>query len=209
MCGNSGENRYPKRGTTLPRPGVLPYAVTMKGVVFTELLELVEAKYSLETVDAVLAKSGSTGVYTAVGTYPGEELARLLVALSAITETPMPLLLRSFGKHLFARFTSRYAHLFVGIPDCFEFMKKVDGFIHVEVRKLYPDADLPVLECAGAEDGRLIVIYRSPRRLPDLAQGLIEGCIDHFGEPISLARDDLSGGTGEVVRFTLASAAAQ
>ena len=47
------------------------------------------------------------------------------------------------------------------------------------------------------------MIYRSRRRLADLAQGLIEGCIAHFGEEVAVRREDLEGGDGEVVRFEL------
>jgi hypothetical protein len=37
----------------------------------------------------------------------------------------------------------------------------------------------------------------------DLAAGLIEGCIEHFGETIDVQREDLSGGLGTHVRFSL------
>lgn len=39
----------------------------MLGMVFTELLEMVEEVWSFEVADAVLARAGSSGVYTSVG----------------------------------------------------------------------------------------------------------------------------------------------
>jgi hypothetical protein len=48
------------------------------------------------------------------------------------------------------------------------------------------------------------VTYRSPRRLADLAEGLIHGCIAHFGDAVALERTDLpDAGADQVVRFTL------
>ncbi|MCZ7680611.1 MAG: heme NO-binding domain-containing protein [Sandaracinaceae bacterium] len=62
----------------------------MKGIVFTELLEMVEERYSLEVVDRIIerAELPSGGVYTAVGTYPHAEMGRLLRELSAATGAP-------------------------------------------------------------------------------------------------------------------------
>ncbi|MEO0814052.1 MAG: heme NO-binding domain-containing protein, partial [Myxococcota bacterium] len=43
----------------------------MKGIVFTEFLEMVEDRFGFEAVDRLVTASGSDndGVYTAVGTY--------------------------------------------------------------------------------------------------------------------------------------------
>ncbi|MFQ5771090.1 MAG: heme NO-binding domain-containing protein, partial [bacterium] len=54
-----------------------------------------------------------------------------------------------------------------------------------------------------SEQGRLSMIYSSERGLADLAEGLILGCIDHFGERIELRKEDLSDGKGKTVRFIL------
>jgi hypothetical protein len=47
------------------------------------------------------------------------------------------------------------------------------------------------------------MVYRSPRRLGDLAEGLLRGCIEHFGEEVEIRRQDLAGGPEQTVRFTL------
>jgi hypothetical protein len=176
----------------------------MKGVVFTEFLEMVEEKFSLETVDEILAKAapGHGGVYTAVGTYPAEEMVALLTALAEVSKTPPPALLHVFGEHLFGKFVKGYPGFFEGVTDPLDFLSKVDSYIHVEVRKLYPDAELPRFDATRKSDRELELVYRSPRRLSDLAYGLIVGCGKHFGVPLDIARVDTSG-TGEEVRFTI------
>ena len=56
----------------------------MKGVVFTEFLEMVEDQFGYETVDAIIVNSKvpSEGAYTAVGTYPSSEIFSLVEHLS-------------------------------------------------------------------------------------------------------------------------------
>jgi len=45
------------------------------------------------------------------------------------------------------------------------------------------------------------MVYRSSRPFADLAEGLILGCAEHFGERIAIAREALPGESG--VRFSL------
>ena len=52
----------------------------MKGLVFTEFLEMVESKFGLEVVDNIIEHSElpSGGVYTSVGTYDFNEMLSLI-----------------------------------------------------------------------------------------------------------------------------------
>jgi hypothetical protein len=181
----------------------------MKGVVFTEFLEMAEARFSLRVLDRVLTvvNPPSGGQYTSVGTYPHQELVSLLMELSKQTAIAPEALLNDFGAHLFARFVETQPIFFGAARDAFALLRSVESHIHVEVKKLYPDAELPSIVCSDGGPGRLIVTYRSPRRLADLAQGLILACGKHYGEQLSLEREDLSAGKGEIVRFTLSRAA--
>ncbi len=176
----------------------------MKGVVFTEFLEMAEERFSLEVVDGIIqrANPASGGIYTAVGTYPPAELVNLLSELSTATSTPIPVLLQEFGKHLLHRFVRGFPQFFE-VDSVFTFLQTIDSVVHVEVKKLYPEAELPSFECTPLENGQVTMTYRSPRRLADLAEGLILGSAEHFGETLAIHREDLSGGTGEIVRFTI------
>ena len=85
----------------------------MKGVVFTEFMDMVEEKFSLKTLDQMLelANVPSGGAYSSVGAYHHEEMISLVGALSQVTNIPGGTLVRTFGKHLFGRFTLIYPHL--------------------------------------------------------------------------------------------------
>jgi hypothetical protein len=176
----------------------------MKGMVFTELMELVEATWSLDMVDAIIARSQvpSGGAYTSVGTYPHEEIIALVVALSAETGITVPDLVRTFGKHLFGRFVLGYPRFFEGINSTFQFLSGIEDVIHAEVRKLYPDAELPTFEVEKRENG-LTLTYFSDHPFADLAQGLIEGCVAHFGEAIDVHREDVTDLPSAQARFVL------
>lgn len=176
----------------------------MKGMIFTEFMEMVEDTWSLDMVDALIARSqvASGGAYTSVGTYPHEEIIALISALSQETGTPVNDLVRHFGIHLFGRFAIAYPRFFKSGGDCFQFLSGIENVIHAEVRKLYPDAELPTFEVEQAP-GRLTLTYFSEHPFADLAQGLIEGCVAHFGETIEVLREATADQHGAQARFIL------
>jgi hypothetical protein len=178
----------------------------MKGVVFTEFLEMVEEKFSYELTEKIIEASDlpSGGAYTAVGTYDHGEIVQLVTHLSQETGIAIPDLLRAFGEHVFGRFAVGYPQFFKGIESSIEFMEKVDGYIHVEVRKLYPDAELPKLEYEKPAPGTLKVTYRSNRPFADLADGMISGCVAHFKDGVKVQREDVI--PGAVAVFTMTKA---
>jgi hypothetical protein len=178
----------------------------MKGVVFTEFMELVESRMGLDMLDRIIteAQLPNDGAYTSVGTYDHAELVRLVQALSNATGDSVPQLIHMFGEHLFHRFSLNYKPLFADSRNAFDFLSRIDDVIHVEVRKLYPDAELPTLPCERPTADTLVMHYSSPRGLGDLAAGLIAGCIKHFGEAIDVTRTDLpKEGALHRVRFEL------
>lgn len=177
----------------------------MKGVVFTEFLAMVEEKFSFETADRIIEASdlATDGAYSSIGTYDHTELVQLVTALSGETGVAVPDLIRAFGRHLFSRFHALYEQLFGGAQSTFDFLTNVESYVHVEVRKLYPDAELPTFECEVEDDAHMVLIYRSKRPFADLAEGLVAGCAEHFGESIDIERQDLSDGNRTHVRFQL------
>lgn len=175
----------------------------MMGMVFTELLDMVETTFSFETVDAVLLRAGVQGSYTSVGNYDDAELVALVTALSAETGTPVPALLHAYGTHLFHRFYAMYPQFFDVHADAPSFLAGLESHVHTEVRKLYPVARPPMFtfEPAPGAPGHHLE-YRSARALWQFAQGLIEACLAHYGNHHRLdGVTDLSGGAGTHVRF--------
>lgn len=176
----------------------------MKGIVFTELIEMVEQDLGIEIADRMVegAKTKNNGSYTSVGTYDHAELIQLVVSLSKETGVPVADLVRSFGKYLFARFSVLYPQFFEGITSSTQFLPLIETYIHVEVRKLYPDAELPSFD-SQIEEGVLQLTYLSSRPFADLAEGLILACVDHFDDQLEVSRTDLGERNGTNAIFTL------
>ncbi len=134
-----------------------PQAHNMKGIVFTEFIDMVESKFGFEMMDDIIESSNlpSGGIYTAVGTYDYSEMVQLVAALSQRTQIPVKTLLKTYGKHLFVVLMKDYSHFFPRIKSAFELFEQIDTHIHVEVLKLYPDAELPKFETKRIDNNTL------------------------------------------------------
>ncbi len=175
----------------------------MKGLIFTEFFELVDKKFGMEVSEQLIETSDleSGGIYTAVGTYDPQEMVSLVTNLATVTNIPVSKLLNVFGKHLWHTFWANYPMLFEGMNSTMEFLPKVNDYVHMEVQKLYPDAELPTFECEK-QDNKLIMTYHSVRNLSDLAEGLILQCIEQFGEDLQVERETIDGDLPST-RFTI------
>ena len=125
-----------------------------------------------------------------------------MLQLEIETNIPVSDLLLHFGKHLFHRFSILYAHLVAGRKDTFEFLEQIENFIHVEVKKLYPDAQLPAIDTRMVTDDVMELIYRSQRKLGYLAFGLMMGCAVYFDETIEIEMENLVEDASQV-RFII------
>lgn len=177
----------------------------MKGIIFTEFVEMVEDAHSPELADRIIQSSNlpSQGAYTSVGTYDHAEIIELVRRLSEETHVATEELLRTFGAHLFSRFVTLYPEFFEDTTTAFDFLERIEDHIHAEVKKLYSDAELPTFSTRELGREGMEMRYESRRPFAYLAHGLIEGCIRHFGEQVSVSMEDLSTEGRVVARFRL------
>lgn len=176
----------------------------MKGIVFTEFMDMVESTFGYETVDQIIDDSNleSNGIYTAVGTYDHAEIVALLTNLSKRTKVDPQVLLKQFGGYLFNTFLRTYPQFFADSKNSIEFLQSIDNYIHVEVLKLYPDAKLPSFNSEVQEDGSLVMTYYSERKMSALAAGLIEKSIEHFDDPYTMTLEMVKE-DGSIAKFTI------
>lgn len=176
----------------------------MKGVVFCELFELVENQFGYELVDRLidLCELENDGAYTRVGTYSCSELLTIVTALSKETGMPIPDLVKVFGGHLFGKFFADNEETLKSYRNTFDLLVAVEDIIHVEVRKLWDNVELPSFEYERPDSKNLVMTYNSTRPFADLCEGLILACIEHYQESISVRREDLKD-DGTRARFFL------
>jgi heme-NO-binding protein len=157
----------------------------MKGVVFNLLEQLVARDYGEETWDALLDASDLDGVYTSLGSYPDEDLMKLVGAAADELDMSSDQVTRWLGRNALPLFAVRYPQLFEPHDSTRSFALTLNEIIHPEVRKLYPGADVPEFDFA-TRDGVLVMGYRSPRKLCAFAEGLLHGAADHYGERLTI-----------------------
>lgn len=176
----------------------------MKGIVFTEFLDLVENRFGLETVDEIIQKSKlpSNGVYTAIGTYAFSEMLTLVYNLSEKTELSIDALLHVYGLHFFSVIERDYPGILATYSNPMSLLSSVESHIHLEVRKIYPDAELPRFEVVEQIGNKLTLLYYSSRCMYAFGLGLMEKAFEHYGRNASITTQKLNE-SGSEVKFVI------
>src|SRR5262249_54985258 len=100
------------------------------------------------------------------------------------------------------RLAALYPGFLVGARSALPFIAGFQAAIHDEIQKLHPDSEVPQIRCTSRGADRLELVYRSPRRLGDLAEGLLRGCAAYFGERGARDGVEARGPAGKRVRST-------
>ena len=176
----------------------------MKGIVFTEFLDLVEDKFGLEMVDNIINSSQleSGGVYTAVGTYKFSEMLQLLQHLSTNTKLSIDNLLLVYAEHFFSVLEESYPGLLATYKDPIEMLSSVENHIHAEVRKIYPDAELPTFVVESKTENSLVMIYKSSRAMHHFGLGLMNKTYEHFNSIATITLEKIKE-DGTEVKFII------
>jgi len=161
----------------------------MQGFVLKEFLGYSGHRFGPQVVERVLSGvSLESNCRFACWKYvPPGELTQLLEGFSQQTGVSQRDLLLEFGAVMFRT----VINMPLMQPVCrtlFEFLESVESGFYTELEDLFPDVELPGLACSRIDKRTLEVVYTSPRRLGDLAEGLIRASINHFGEEVSLQR---------------------
>ena len=180
----------------------------MKGLVFTTFYEYCEEAYGPRFLDELIdaARLANDGAFTAVGTYPFSEMQKLVAGLAVKTGRSPQAVLESFGTFCFSSWVSRMPEAFEG-RTLFDILSSIDDFHENEIRKLYPDAELPTFRVENRSDNRLILAYRSEKPLSDLAMGVINGVAAYVNECIDLVSEQVVNPNERYVRITVTRAA--
>jgi hypothetical protein len=154
----------------------------MKGVIFNLAEEVISDGFGDEVWDDVLDASGLDGAFTSLGNYPDANLVSLVGAASARLGLPADEVVRTLGKGALPRLAERYPAFFTPHRSTRPFLLTLNEIIHAEVRKLYPDADVPEFGFDTSDPEWLVMHYRSHRQLCALAEGFVLGAATYYGE---------------------------
>ncbi len=162
----------------------------MKGVVFNLLEAFVVENWGEQTWEDLLdlCPLRTKEPFVGPGTYPDEDLVALAVKASEILGVPLPDALRAFGRFAFPKLGAAFPTFLEPYDNAATFLRSVESVIHVEVRKLMPEAVTPRFEYAEVGPDQLRITYRSRRQLCFFMEGLLQGVADHFGTTIAFSQ---------------------
>ncbi|MGH1441706.1 MAG: heme NO-binding domain-containing protein [Cellvibrionaceae bacterium] len=177
----------------------------MKGDVFVAFNQMVEEQMGIDCWEALLdeVQPKSGGIYTSVARYDDAELLSLISTLSEMKSIPQSVLIEGFGFYLFDELNKKHGVFTQQQPDFFGFIASIDDVIHREVKKLYPETQLPEIKCLASDDKVMQLSYQSPRKLCLLAEGLIRGSAKYYDVDYTLEHQQCMQDGHENCLFTL------
>lgn len=159
----------------------------MKGIIFNLFEDVVRRAYGDDAWDDLLEAARVDGIYTSVGSYPDSDLLKLVAAMGSARELDDDAVLRWFGRQAVPTLAERYPHFFAPYGSLRAFLLALNDIIHPEVRKIYPGAEVPQFDYLNLSSQReLRMSYRSKRRLCALAEGLISGSAEMYGQKLAV-----------------------
>ncbi|MCY1635517.1 heme NO-binding domain-containing protein [Marinifilum sp. D737] len=160
----------------------------MKGIFFTELLEMAEREYGSQAVDKIIPflEAGDHGVFNANMDYPYTQFHELINRLADEVRIAPSDLTKIYGEYLFSRLIIIYRPHFAGNSDIFEFLEQIDYFIHVKLQADFPHKGIPGFKAERISQNTFAVSYQSKYDLIDLAIGLFMGCQKFFNEDLTV-----------------------
>lgn len=161
----------------------------MKGVIFKYLEEFVVSAAGEKAWMNVVEQSEVAtpmGAYVSHGYYPDEELLAIVSTGSKLLDIPIEKLVFAFGEFLLTCFARDFPKYFEEGKNAKSFLHSVDCVIHVEVKMLYPEVELPEMDYEDPAPEVLVLQYSSARQLCILLRGLIQGVGDYFKEKIDV-----------------------
>lgn len=176
----------------------------MKGIVFTEFLEMVEGSYGLGTVDYILQNSDldSKGIYTSVGTYEFKELITLFSTLSEKINLPVDDIMYNYGKYFFTSLKNTHPEVFEEHNSAEGFLTSIEDHVYKKVKEGHPPVKPQTFTIEKNDDNQMIFVYKSTAGLYMFALGFLEKTFEHYNPSFKVTYQKLSD-KGTQVRFTV------
>ncbi|MCP4955852.1 heme NO-binding domain-containing protein [Photobacterium aquimaris] len=174
----------------------------MKGIIFTEFISIVEQNFGLDISQQMFDDANDSGIYTAVGSYDHRQLIKLIISLSNITGISPSQLQQTYGRLVFPSLLKALPIPNIEADDTLSFIRKVEQHIHLEVKKLYPDATPPKFIFNNQTQSTMTMDYHSSRCMGHVCMGLLEGCAHYFNQSLTIIMQPMNDSQNHV-RFSL------
>ena len=81
-------------------------------------------------------------------------------------------------------------------------ISSIENHIHVEVRKIYPEAELPTFTTLAKNKNSIILLYKSSRAMYSFGLGLMNKTFEHFNSKGTILMEKLND-EGTEVKFSI------
>lgn len=159
-------------------------------------------EFALRTLDeqtwgSILSTVGLDNQHFVSGQHFSDEVTLGLIgALSRELKTPVPDLMREFGR-FWISFTERSDYsdaLAMAGDDLVTFLCNLDD-LHYGIQATMPEASLPGFTVQSADDEQIELLYISERQgLETFVEGLLLGLMDKFSEPGAISHQPAEAG---------------
>jgi len=160
----------------------------MKGVINKGIQELVELKFGSEAWEEIKTRAGCEEPFFAISmNYPDELTLALVKAASEVSGLPVKTVMIEFGKFVVPNtFKEQYpAYMKLAGSTPREFLLNLDR-VHEHVTRNISDSAPPSFAFEDKPDGRILMKYKSKRKLCAVLQGLILGVGILFDEELGV-----------------------
>jgi len=160
----------------------------MHGIVFEQLREFVWRTRGADAwTELVQEVAPERRFYAPDQKYDDSELEALIAAAAAKTGATRGELLRDFGVFIAPTLADLYAPMISPQWSLLDLLEHVEETIHHAVRLDDPSAAPPQLRVERRDQQTVVVLYNSPRRMCELAIGIITGLQNRYGESVSIS----------------------
>lgn len=121
---------------------------------------------------------------------PDEDLVAVMLAVASAGGTDISSLLGAFGEFLAPGLLRIYAPLIRSDWRTLDVIEHVEQQIHTAVRLRDREAHPPYLAAQRRSPTEVHVVYTSPRRLCALAEGIVRGLAEQFGERVAVMQPE-------------------
>ncbi|WP_187143141.1 heme NO-binding domain-containing protein [Terriglobus albidus] len=158
----------------------------MKGIVFNWLEEIVTAEFDPETWEELLDQAGSDGIYASFGSYPDEEMTRLVEITAGMLGKTLVETWRWLGRRAVPLMAIHYPMSFAATNTLRDLLLSLPYTMDPESRMSNTTDIFSEFTVCEGENEALLVGYRAPINLCGLAEGLADGAAEYFGDAIEI-----------------------
>lgn len=163
----------------------------MFGTVMARLQKYIEVTHSTETWKEILEEAGfpPTKTYRILGHYPDAEWNVLIDLASRKLGVAKRELLHNLGKD-FGRYLIRtYKIMFFPSWHSLDVIEKAAPIVYKTIQLIDPNTPKNEVGCERIAPDEVVVHYKSPRRMCDYVEGIIESMGEHFNEKLQCGHE--------------------